>query len=247
MQFNRPDFITNDPISIPHKFSQKHDIEIAGFLTATLAWGQRSLILKSANNLMQRMDNAPLDFIKNHTKKDLIKFRGFKYRTFNEIDCLFFIQSLQNIYKKHESLENVFIGDDIRSAILHFRNIFFSIKHPPRTQKHISSPPLKSKLNGSACKRLNMFLRWMVRDDKRGVDFGIWKNIYPKDLLCPLDIHSGNTARELGLLSRKQNDWRSVEELTSRLKRFDKNDPAKYDFTLFGLGVLKKQKALSIY
>jgi len=264
-RYNRPDFIALDPVSIPHQFSKKEDIEISGFLAATIAWGRRPMILKNANELMQKMDNAPHDFILNHSKKDLQQFKNFKHRTFNGIDCTFFLKSLQNIYKKHGGLEAVFSpppspfgeGLGVRLAILNFRNTFFSIPHPARTHKHVSCPPLEGAGGGSACKRLNMFLRWMVRSDKRGVDFGIWGSrppflkgvsrlsgtgdagLIPSDLMCPLDVHSGNVARKLGLLTRKQNDWQSVEELTSRLREFDKNDPVKYDFALFGVGVFK--------
>lgn len=239
-RFNGPDFIAPDPVSIPHRFSKKQDIEIAGFLAATIAWGQRPTIIRNANELVQRMDNAPYDFILHHTKKDLLQFKKFKHRTINGVDCTFFMKSLQNIYRKHQSLENVFTGSDARESIENFRKIFFSLPHPHRTEKHISRPPIEDGRTGSACKRLNMFLRWMVRNDKRGVDFGIWKNIGMHQLMCPLDIHSGNVARKLGLLSRKQNDWQSVEELTSRLREFDTKDPVKYDFALFGLGVLGK-------
>jgi uncharacterized protein (TIGR02757 family) len=253
-RYNRPDFIASDPVSVPRQFSKKQDIEIAGFLAATIAWGQRPTIIRNANELMKRMDHAPHEFILNHTKKDLLQFKKFKHRTFNGVDCVFFIKSLQNIYKKNISLEDAFTplprfgrggsldkvktGGEVygvRSAITNFRKIFFSIPHPHRTGKHVSNP----KAN-SACKRLNMFLRWMVRNDKRGVDFGIWKNIKMSELMCPLDVHSGNVARKLGLLARKQNDWQSVEELTSRLRAFDPNDPVKYDFALFGSGVSEK-------
>ena len=234
-RYNRPDFIESDPISIPHKFSKKEDIEIAGFFSATIAWGQRPTIIKNANELMKRMDFSPYEFVLYHTKKDLLQFKNFKHRTFNGVDCAFFIKSLQNIYKKHKSLEYVFTGSDAKSAITNFRQLFFSIPHPHRTEKHVSNPEANS-----SSKRLNMFLRWMVRKDKCGVDFGIWKNIKMSELMCPLDVHSGNVARKLGLLQRKQNDWQSVEELTSRLKLFDANDPAKYDFALFGLGVFEK-------
>ena len=269
-RYNRPDFIPSDPISIPHRFSKKQDIEIAGFLAATIAWGQRPTIIKNANELMRRMDEAPHEFILNHTKKDLKQFQNFKHRTFNGIDCVFFLKSLKNIYQKYSSLEDAFLpspvlgeGLGVRSAITHFRKIFFSIPHPNRTEKHVSHPPLGDgprfaealrggKGNGSSCKRLNMFLRWMVRKDKKGVDFGIWNcppslkgvqgdvGLTPSNLMCPLDVHSGNVARKLGLLTRKQNDWQSVEELTSRLREFDPKDPVKYDFALFGLGVFEK-------
>jgi uncharacterized protein (TIGR02757 family) len=259
-RYNRPDFIESDPICIPRQFSKKQDIEIAGFLTATIAWGQRPTIIKNANELMRLMDKSPYDFILNHSKKDLLCFSDFKHRTFNGIDCMFFIKSLQNIYKKQGGLECVFfpslsahqdepIGDKVKvntsvakEAISNFRKVFFSIQHPHRTEKHISKPPSTLILdgNGSACKRINMFLRWMVRKDKQGVDFGIWNAINMKELVIPLDVHSGNVSRKLGLLHRKQNDWHSVEELTSRLRTFDANDPVKYDFALFGLGVSKK-------
>jgi len=248
-KYNRPEFIESDPISIPHQFSKKQDVEIVGFLSATIAWGQRTTIIRNANELIRRMDFAPHDFVLNHKKRDLSQFKNFKHRTFNGTDCVFFLQSLQNIYTKYKSLEKVFYphpypspsgrgtkGDALaRSAITNFRKTFFSIPHPTRTQKHIANP----EANSSA-KRLNMFFRWMVRKDKRGVDFGIWKKFSAKDLMCPLDIHSGNTARKLGLLTRKQNDWQSVEELTSRLREFDSEDPVKYDFALFGLGVSEK-------
>ncbi len=241
-RYNRPDFIPSDPISIPHQFSRKQDIEIAGFLSATIAWGQRPVIVRNANELMRRMDLAPYDFILNHSAKDLNQFKTFKHRTFNGMDCIFFFKSLKNIYSKYDSLEAVFTGKDVKTAISLFRKTFFSIPHPSRTQKHISKPPPLSPSGGghgrgSSGKRLNMFLRWMVRKDKQGVDFGIWKTLASKDLMCPLDVHSGNTARKLGLLSRKQNDWQSVEELTSRLRAFDPNDPVKYDFALFSIGV----------
>lgn len=263
-QYNRPDFIELDPISIPHQFSKKQDIEIAGLLAATIAWGQRPTILRNANELMRRMDYAPHQFILDHTKKDLVQFKNFKHRTFNGVDCVFFLKSLQNMYRKNHSLENAFTpspvvrrggrlgvaktGGEVQNALLTFRNLFFSLPHPHRTEKHVSNPEANS-----ACKRLNMFLRWMVRNDKRGVDFGIWgcssppfkggdsalpnRGISPANLMCPLDIHSGNVARKLGLLARKQNDWQSVEELTSRLREFDPQDPVKYDFALFSLGV----------
>ncbi len=241
-KYNRPDFIPLDPISIPHQFSKKQDIEIAGFLAATMAWGQRLTILRNANELIRRMDYAPYEFILNHGKKDLKQFENFKHRTFNGIDCVFFIATLKYIYKKHTSLEEVFNGGDAKTAITNFRNVFFSISHPQRTKKHLSNPE-----SGSACKRMNMFLRWMVRKDSKGVDFGIWgnnnnKTLSPAQLMCPLDIHSGNVARKLGLLKRNFNDWQAVEELTNKLRKLDPKDPAKYDFALFGIGVSKSLK-----
>ena len=189
---------------------------------------------------MKKMDGAPYDFILNHRPKDLVRFKSFKHRTFNAIDCIFFMQSLQHIYKKYKTLETIFEGSNSKNAILNFRKIFFSIPHPKRTEKHVSNPD-----SNSSSKRLNMFLRWMIRKDKSGVDFGIWNTIKMSELMCPLDVHSGNVARKLGLLHRKQNDWQSVEELTSRLRDFDKKDPAKYDFALFGLGVFDSRRLIS--
>ena len=231
-QYNRLNFIENDPVSIPHQFSKKQDIEIAGFLTATIAWGQRKTIIKNANELIRRMDHAPYDFILNSAVIDGRSFHDFVHRTFNGADCIFFLKSLQHIYKKYNSLEDTFKGQDVKSSILYFRKIFLSITHQTRSEKHISDPEANS-----ACKRINMFLRWMVRKDQCGVDFGIWNAIGAHQLMCPLDVHSGNVARKLGLLNRKQNDWKAVAELTSRLTEFDRNDPVKYDFALFGAGV----------
>ncbi len=242
-QYNHSSFIESDPVSIPHNFRNKEDIEIAGFLTAAISWGQRKTIINNAWKLLKMMDNSPYDFIFNSTENDYKSFRNFKHRTFNEYDCIYFLKSLKNIYKNQGGLEKTFSPgfpgkqneDPIFFSIMNFRKIFFSLPHPTRTEKHISNPE-----KGASAKRLNMFLRWMVRKDKQGVDFGLWKNIYPSDLLCPLDIHSGNVARKLGLLKRNQNDWKAVKELTNSLKKFDKYDPVKYDFALFGLGVFEK-------
>ena len=241
-QYNRIDFIPSDPISIPHQFTKKEDIEIAGFLSATIAWGQRVTIINNGKRLMQLMDNSPHDFILNfaENKKTYSQFSKFVHRTFNGEDLLFFILALQNIYKHRGGLEGAFLkgfqkGDsDLKNSIIHFRNLFFEISHPQRTLKHVSNPN-----DNSAAKRINMYLRWMVRNDKRGVDFGLWKKIPASVLSCPLDVHSGNVARKLGLLSRKQNDWKATAELTKMLKTFDAKDPVKYDFALFGLGVFE--------
>lgn len=237
-QYNRTSFIETDPISVPHLFSKKEDIEIAGFLAATIAWGQRKTIIANATKLMQWMDYSPYEFILSFSKKDVKPFANFKHRTFNEIDCIYFLQSLQNIYINHRGLEAVFTNGykkgNSKEAISHFRKIFFSIKHPARTTKHVSNPE-----ENSAAKRINMYLRWMIRNDKRGVDFGLW-SISPALLSCPLDVHSGTVARKLGLLKRTQNDWKAVEELTYNLKIFDPADPIKYDFALFGLGAFEK-------
>lgn len=238
--YNRPEFIANDPISIPHIFTKKEDIEIAGFLTATISWGNRKSIIKNAKELIQLMDNAPSDFILNFESPDLKRFQRFVHRTFNGDDCMYFLKSLKNIYQNHSGLEGIFnhpIKNDgnIIDSINYLNLVFFELDHPQRIRKHIANP-----LKKSSSKRINMFLRWMVRDDKRGVDFGIWKSIKPSELLCPLDVHSGNVARKLGLLTRKSNDLKAVIELTEQLKQFDAADPIKYDFALFGLGIFEK-------
>ncbi len=240
-QYNQSSFIETDPISIPHQFTKKEDIEIAGFLAATIAWGQRKTIIKNANKLMQGMHLEPHQFILDHSEKDLKSFKKFVHRTFNGEDCIFFIRSLQHIYKKHKSLEGIFTkgiqpGDEnIKNAIASFRTIFFETKHLSRSEKHVSNP-----ITNSSSKRLCMYLRWMVRRDKKSVDFGIWKNISPALLCLPLDVHTGNISRKLGLLQRTQNDWQAVEEITTVLKTFDPKDPVKYDFALFGLGAFEK-------
>lgn len=236
-QFNRKSFIASDPIAIPHLFTKKEDIEIAGFLAATIAWGQRKTIINNAKALVERMGNEPYNFVLNHTNKDLKCFDDFKHRTFNSIDICYFTTALKHIYTKHNGLESVFAKhqNDMQVSINHFKSIFFEIEHPQRTTKHVSDP-----LKNSSAKRINMFLRWMVRKDNRGVDFGIWNKIDAKHLMCPLDVHSGNVARKLGLLNRKQNDWKAVKELTENLQAFDSADPIKYDFSLFGLGVFEK-------
>ncbi|HTA28415.1 MAG TPA: TIGR02757 family protein [Bacteroidia bacterium] len=236
--YNRPSFIEPDPVSIPHQFTRKEDIEIAAFIAATIAWGQRPTILKNANRLMELMDNEPYQFIIESEKKDWKRFEGFVHRTFQYADVIYFIQSLQNIYLNYGGLEKVFAEKgkkDIKNGIAHFRKIFLEINPAGRTAKHISNV----EKNASA-KRINMFLRWMVRNDKRGVDFGIWKSLSPTLLYCPLDLHSGRVARKLGLLGRTQDDWKAVHELTMNLRSLDKKDPVKYDFALFGLGVFER-------
>tara|TARA_R100000789_G_C2999099_1_gene148285 strand:- start:108 stop:872 length:765 start_codon:yes stop_codon:yes gene_type:complete len=237
--YNNPKFIASDPIQIPHQFSKKEDIEIAAFLAATISWGNRTMIIKNAFKMMELLDNSPYDFIINHQEKDLNSFDNFVHRTFNYIDFKQFTKSLQHIYLNHEGLENALaIKDDstnYQTAISNFKKLFFEVQHQQRTQKHVSDP-----LKNSAAKRINMFLRWMVRNDKAGVDFGIWQSHNPANLSCPLDVHSGNVARKLKLLTRKQNDWKAVAELDTNLRKLDKNDPVKYDFALFGLGVFEK-------
>jgi len=238
--YNSLSFIETDPISIPHLFGRKEDIEISGFLAATLAWGQRVTIINNTKKLMGWMDNEPFDFILNFTQHDLKPFQKFVHRTFNGVDCEYFLWSLKNIYQNYGTLENAFCKDfnanelNVKNAILSFRNVFFELDHPTRTQKHIANPEKKS-----SAKRLNMFLRWMVRVDDRGVDFGIWNKISPAQLICPLDVHSANVARKLGLLERHINDWSAAEELTASLKLLDSDDPVKYDFALFGLGIFE--------
>ncbi|OEY71170.1 TIGR02757 family protein [Salegentibacter salarius] len=238
-QYNTPEFIATDPVQIPHHFSKKEDIEIAGFLTATIAWGNRKSILKNANRLMEMLDRSPYDFILNHSENDLENLSGFVHRTFNEIDLIYFISALKNIYKNHGGIETVFTEnaekESLQPAIHEFKKIFFEIPHPPRTPKHVSDP-----LKNSAAKRINMYLRWMVRDDKAGVDFGLWKKLNASQLSCPLDVHSGNVARKLKLLKRKANDAKALAELDTSLRKLDASDPVKYDFALFGLGVFEK-------
>lgn len=239
-QFNNTAFIETDPISIPHQFSKKEDIEIASLLVATIAWGQRISIINNGNKLMRLMNDEPHDFILNFSKKDAVRFEDFVHRTFNSTDCVFFLNALKNIYTKHGGLEMAFSTNfsskelDVKNAITNFRKLFLSTVHEHRSEKHISNPSMKS-----SAKRLCMFLRWMVRKDKHGVDFGIWKSIKSAQLCLPLDLHTGNVSRKLGLLQRTQNDWQAVEEITSVLRNFDKNDPIKYDFSLFGLGAFE--------
>ncbi|MFF5381101.1 TIGR02757 family protein [Pedobacter suwonensis] len=264
-QYNHPDFIANDPVCIPHLFDKKQDIEIAGFFAAVLAWGQRKTIISKCRDLLNRMDNAPYDFVLNHNDNDLKRLLHFKHRTFNDTDLLYFISFFNMHYSRFDSLEQAFLPKQevvpdvcikvaevvtyaapevclagqlqvsIEQSLNYFRQYFFSLDDfPHRTKKHISSPQQKS-----TCKRLNMFLRWMVRADHNGVDFGIWDRLKPKDLICPCDVHVDRVGRLLGLINRKQTDWLTAVELTARLKEFDPSDPVKYDFALFGLGVEK--------
>jgi uncharacterized protein (TIGR02757 family) len=276
-QYNRPEFIQNDPIVIPHQFSLKQDIEIMGFFASVLAWGQRKTIINKCIELIDRMDGAPYDFIINHQETDLQNLLDFKHRTFNDTDLLYFVSFLEHHYNEFDSLEDAFLPSmtglkkpdvfrnefidktsaaspeslasapcmasafqersvDIEFSLNHFRTYFFSLPDfPPRTVKHISSPMQKS-----TCKRLNMFLRWMVRRDDKGVDFGIWERITPASLICPCDVHVERVARKLNLITRKQTDWQTAVELTGRLSEFDPYDPVKYDFALFGLGIEEK-------
>lgn len=234
LQYNKPEFIEGDPVSIPHLFTKKQDIEIAGFLAATISWGQRKTIIVNATKLMEIMEFEPYDFIMNASNPELLRFSTYKHRTFQWEDTISFIKSLQNIYRDHGSLEAAFRGESVKDRIINFRKKFFELPHPSRTEKHVANPAA-----GASAKRINMFLRWMVRKDEAGIDFGIWKSIKTSELYCPLDVHSGNTARKLGLLCRKQNDWKAVEELTENLRKLDSEDPVKFDIALFGLGALE--------
>lgn len=238
-QYESFDFIEVDPILIPHQFSQKEDIEISGFLAATIAWGNRKSIINNAQKMMALMDQAPYDFIINHKENDLQRFDGFVHRTFNADDLRYFIKAIRHIYQEYQGLEQLFnryaAPQNLQGAIHHFKQVFFSLPHQQRTQKHVSDP-----LKGSAAKRLNMFLRWMVRSNKNGVDFGLWKTLHPRQLSCPLDVHSGNVARKLKLLKRKQNDGKALAELDNALRKMDPEDPVKFDYALFGLGVFEK-------
>ncbi|WP_235298700.1 TIGR02757 family protein [Portibacter marinus] len=243
-RFNHPDFITNDPISIPHQFTRKQDIEIIGFWVAMLAWGQRVTIINKSNELVDMMGGKPYDFIMNHRDIDLKPLIHFKHRTFNGDDTLYFIHFFRNFYAKHESLEEAFTkfrkSDDnqMEEMLTGFNMFFFDDENAlQRTQKHVATPARRS-----TCKRLNMFMRWMVRKDEKGVDFGLWKNIPMSSLKIPLDVHVERVARKYGLLQRKQRDWNAVLELTEHLQRFDPEDPVKYDFALFGEGVMEKQE-----
>lgn len=239
IQYNNPNFIESDPIQIPHRFSLKEDIEISGFLVATIAWGNRKSIINNGQRLMEMMGNSPCEFVMEFSENDEERLTDFVHRTFNNLDLVYFIKSLQNIYGNHGGIEAVFSKhaemDTLQPAIHEFKKIFFELPHLQRTQKHVSDP-----LKNSAAKRINMFLRWMVRKDNAGVDFGIWDSLSPAQLSCPLDVHSGNVARKLKLLTRKQNDAKALLELDTSLRVMDKSDPVKYDFALFGLGVFEK-------
>lgn len=237
--YNRPNFIESDPIQIPHRYTLKEDKEIAGFLAATIAWGNRKIIIQNSIKMMDLLGNSPYDFILNHNENDLENLEKFVHRTFNGQDFTYYIKSLKNIYLNHGGLENIFTkhqeSDSLQCAITEFKKIFFELDHSIRTEKHVSDPS-----KNSSSKRINMWLRWNCRQDSKGVDLGIWKNISPAKLSCPLDVHSGNVARKLGLLTRTQNDGKALAELDSNLRLLDPKDPVKYDFALFGLGVFEK-------
>lgn len=241
-QYNRSEFITSDPVQIPHQYSLQEDIEIAAFLSATIAWGQRKAIIDNAQRLMRLMGNNPYDFVMDAGDEHLSRLEGFVHRTFQSVDCLYFIHSLRNIYRNHGGLKKVFESSYLQhgemfNVLIDFRNVFFETEGLSRTRKHVSDVS-----KGASAKRLNMFLRWMVRKDGRGVDFGLWTKIPASALYLPLDLHSGNVARKLELLTRKQDDWRAVSEVTANLRNYDPADPVKYDYALFGLGVFEKFK-----
>ncbi len=238
--YNQVEFITLDPILIPHKYTKKQDLEIAGFFAATLAWGQRITVINKCKEILKMMDNAPHQFLLQHKPSDLKPFENFKHRTFNSTDALYFIESLSTYYRAHESLEDAFVGlkndTTIESGLINFHNQFFSLPDfPARTIKHVSTPARRS-----ACKRLSMYLRWMVRQDDKGVDFGIWKKINPSQLICPCDVHVERVARKLNLIRGKGMNWQTALELTSNLRKLDPIDPVKYDFALFGLGIMER-------
>lgn len=240
-EYNTHNFIDLDPISIPHQYTKLQDIEITAFFAAMLAWGQRKTIINKCNELFSFMDNAPHDFILNHQDCDLRKVMSFKHRTFNSTDLLYFISFFKYHYGNNNSLESAFTktlsihDESIENSLKDFHDYFFSLEDfPQRTKKHIPTPMRKS-----ACKRINMFMRWMVRKDNNGVDFGLWRGISSKQLICPCDVHVDRVARKLGLISRKQTDWQTALELTNNLRKMDVTDPVKYDFALFGLGVIE--------
>lgn len=245
-QYNHIEFIEKDPICIPHLFTKQQDIEIAGFFAAIFAWGNRTTIINKSKELLERMDNAPFAFCTQHQEKDLKKLLGFAHRTFNDTDLLYCVEFFKQHYSKNESLESAFFKSEsigsinktsvVEKALIHFQDYFFSLDDAPaRTKKHIASP-----VSGSTCKRLNMFLRWMVRKDKQGVDFGIWKKISPADLIMPIDVHVARVSRGLGIVKRIQTDWQTAIELTNYCRTLDPKDPVKYDFALFSLGVIEK-------
>ncbi|NMM50545.1 TIGR02757 family protein [Marinigracilibium pacificum] len=240
-KYARPEFIDSDPIQIPHLFSKRQDIEIAGLFASTLAWGQRKTIINKCTELLGLMDNAPYDFVVNHSKDELNRLSSFKHRTFNNIDLLYFVRFLKEWYSTNDSLESLFYfpadqnNEPVRQGLINYHKTFFSLPEAPeRTKKHVSTPERKS-----ACKRLNMYLRWMVRPDKEGIDFGIWTKINTADLICPLDVHVERIAKGMNLLTRKQSDWLAASELTENLKKINPEDPVKYDLALFGLGVME--------
>lgn len=238
LQYNEPTFIESDPISLPKLFSKKEDIEIAGFIAATISWGQRKAIIKAGHNILSWMNHEPYEFVMNGDMDSLPDVSV--YRTFNGVDLRYFILALRNVYRNHGGLEKVFtdgykVNKNLKESIAHFRETFTSFQEPGRSAKHIANV-----MKGSSSKRICMYLRWMVRADNMKVDFGLWKNINSADLMLPLDVHTGNVGRKLGILTRRQSDWKAVEEITANLRKCDSSDPIKYDYALFGLGVFEK-------
>ncbi|RPE13334.1 TIGR02757 family protein [Chitinophaga lutea] len=239
--YNQPAFVEGDPICIPHRYRQLQDIEIAGFFAAILAWGNRTTIINKCTELMELFDDSPYDFIRHHQPRDRMRLMGFKHRTFSGLDLLYFVEFLQHYYQNLTSLQFAFSGHitpadaNVEKALIGFRHMFFAMEHPERTTKHISTPA-----RNSACKRLNMYLRWMVRKDENGVDFGLWEYISPAQLICPMDVHVSRVAARLGLIEKADASWKTAVELTDRLRELDPEDPVKYDFALFGLGVIEK-------
>ena len=238
-QYYNKDFMLSDPLQIPHLFELKEDIEIAGLLTATISWGQRPTIINNAKRMMSLMDHAPYDFVRHHNESDLDRFAGFVHRTFNSDDLVFFVRGLRCIYEEHDGLEQVFSKHHndayLHQAIYSFRSCMFSVAHQRRSEKHLSNP-----LHNSAAKRLHMFLRWMIRPADQGIDFGLWKGLKPSQLSCPLDVHTGNIARKLGMIDRKSNDRKALDQLDAALRLLDPEDPVRYDYALFGLGIYEK-------
>ncbi|MDB5252304.1 MAG: hypothetical protein JWP27_1473, partial [Flaviaesturariibacter sp.] len=236
-EYDQPSFISADPVSIPHRFTKKQDIELAGFFAAIFAWGNRTTIIRKSIELMDLMGGAPHDFVLHHSQNDLKRLLGFRHRTFNATDLFYCLSFFNDHYNHFETLEDAFLRggsfSGIEASLDHFHRSFFSLPDAPeRTRKHVAAP-----FRASTCKRLNMYLRWMVRDDGRGVDFGLWKRIPQRDLVCPLDLHVARVARKLGLIRRQQTDWITALELTEQLRTFDPDDPVKYDFALFSLGI----------
>lgn len=235
--YDRPEFIACDPISVPHRFTDRADREIAGFFAATIAWGNRKSIVANGHRMMRCMDDAPADFVRNASDRELAQLERFVHRTFNGGDLRDFVLALRRMELLYGGIgaffESRYLGcGDLRTVLADFRTEFFAAEHAPRCEKHLSSIA-----KGAACKRLCMYLRWMVRRDDRGVDFGLWTRIPMAALYLPLDVHAGDTGRTLGLLRRRQNDWRAVEEITQALRGYDAADPVRFDFALFGAGI----------
>lgn len=243
LKYNCAEFIDQDPVSVPHRYTRPEDVEIAGFLAATIAWGRRPLIVRNAMRMMELMDDAPYQYVTQSAASDWTTLMPFVHRTFNGGDFVYFVRALQYIYLSQGGLGGFFRAsyrrhETLRAVLSEFWQLFFSPELEPRSAhtRHLSSVD-----KGAACKRLNMYLKWMVRSDRNGVDFGLWNDAIPSSALyLPLDVHTANTSRALGLLGRRQNDWRAVEEITSVLRDFDAADPVRYDYALFCAGIYKE-------